>query len=315
MTKRLSSKDIRYPGTEWRSVGREPRVYEAQTPADLLGVHTELIASSLLPGEELRYLLYSPIWDGTWAPFGISAQSASHALAVTKSRFLLSRDLHRDDTDPTVLSIQFDHVLWAECGNAHLLGWFSLCHVMEDGPARLSFLFKATGSEFFTFALRHYRQTLPNQAPTTLPGKGRATWQDVWKCVSKPEAREVRPLVLDDETVLGWLRAGQSWRHRRQFLRRRLQCERPENFLLWLSAGLIHVIHEPDVHPKLPSQGLTVRSIPWPAVRLAEVTPGSSLRLTLGRRKAGLQIEVPFDKEYRAQAESLVRSVERESPP
>jgi hypothetical protein len=54
MKKRLSSKDVRIAETEWRSVGREPRVYEAQTPGDLLGVHAELISSSLLPGEELR---------------------------------------------------------------------------------------------------------------------------------------------------------------------------------------------------------------------------------------------------------------------
>jgi len=284
-------------------------------PADLLGVHAELIGSSLLPGEELRYLLYSPIWDGTWAPFGISAQPASHALAVTEGRFLLSRDLHRDDADPTVSGIPFDQVLWAECGNAHLLGWFSLCCFLKDGPGRVSILFKSTGAEFFTSVLRHYRRSLPHQVPAAGRGKGRATWHDLWKCVGKPEAREIRPLVLGDETLMGWLRAGQTWRYWRRLLRMRAKCERPENLLLWTSAGIIHVIREPDIQPESPSFGLTVRSIPWEAIQLAEVAPGGALRLTLGRDTAAVRIEVPFDKEYRAQAESLVRSVERNSPP
>jgi len=90
MTRRLSSKDVPISGTEWRSVGREPNVYEAQTPGDLLGVHAELIASSLLPGEELRYLLYSPIWDGTWTPFDkkyrVQADSLAHSAERSSPR-------------------------------------------------------------------------------------------------------------------------------------------------------------------------------------------------------------------------------------
>ena len=314
MTKRLSSKNVRYPGTEWRSTGREPRVYEARTSADLLGVHAELIASSLLPGEELRYLLYSPIWDGTWAPFDISAQPASHALAVTKSRFLLSRDLHRDDTDPAVFSISFDRVLWAECGNAHLLGWFSLCHVMADGPACISVLFRATGAEFFTSALRHYRQALPRHASMVACGQSRAAWHDFWKCTGKPDAREVRPLILDDEALLGWFRAGQSWQYRHELLGKRPQCSRPENLLLWTCRGAIHVTHEPDVHPKCPSHGLTVRTIPREAMRLAEVAAEGALRLSLGRDRTVLYVDVPFDREYHDQAESLASSVDGSSP-
>ena len=316
MKKRLSSKDVRIAGTEWRSVGREPNVYEAQTPGDLLGVHAELIISALLPGEELRYLLYSPIWDGTWAPFGISAQPASHALVVTDSRFLLSRDLHRDDADPTLSSIPFDQMLWAECGNAHLLGWFSLCYVMENGPGRISVLFESTGVAFFSSALRHYRQALPcRTTPTASCPKTGATWHDLWKCLSKPEAREVRPLVLEEETLMGWFRAGRSWRYRRRFLRTYPECKRPENLLLWTSVGVIHIIHEPVIRPEWPSYGLTVRSIPQQAIRIAEVMPDGALRLTLGRDRSVIQIEVPFDKEYRPQAESLARSVERRPLP
>lgn len=120
MTKKIYNQDVNSRRTEYCSSGREPWVYEAETPQDLLGVHAELIASSLLPAEGLRYLLYSPIWDGDWAPFGITAQPASHALAITDTRFLLSRNLHREDAEPEVISIPFERVLWAEYGNAIL---------------------------------------------------------------------------------------------------------------------------------------------------------------------------------------------------
>jgi len=59
------------------------------------------------------------------------------------------------------------------------------------------------------------------------------------------------------------------------------------------------------------SFGLTVRNIPCDAIQHAETASAGALRLTLGRNKPVLQIEVPFDKEYRIQAESLTRSVER----
>jgi hypothetical protein len=78
-------------------------------------------------------------------------------------------------------------------------------------------------------------------------------------------------LLLDNERLYGWFRAGQSWGRRRQLLRSRLQCEHPDNLLLWSSAGVIHVIHEPDVHPRWPSHGVTVRSIPWEAIQFAQM--------------------------------------------
>jgi len=311
MTKKLSRKVVDSLGTEWRSSGREPWVYEARDPGDLLGVHTELIASSLLPDEKLLYLLYSPIWNGTWTPFGISAQPASHALAVTNNRFLLSRNLHRDDAEPTVFSIPFEQVLWAEYGNAILLGWFSLYSILEDGPGRISVLFKSTGEKFFTSALRHYRQTLPRQDSTIGRGKERIAWQDLWNLVSELEACGVRPLLLEDEILMGWLRAGQKWSYRRKLLRWRPECESPENLLLWTSTGVIHVIQEPDIRPEIHSFGLTVRSLPWYAIQRAEVVAAGDLRLSLGRDKADLRLEVPFDKEYRDQADMFVRAVER----
>jgi hypothetical protein len=79
--------------------------------------------------------------------------------------------------------------------------------------------------------------------------------------------------------------------------------------------GVIHIIHEPVIRPEWPSYGLTVRSIPQQAIRIAEVMPDGALCLTLGRDKTVIQIEVPFDKEYRPQAESLARSVERRPLP
>jgi len=84
------------PETELRreSNGRESWVFRAADPSELLGVHAEHIGRALDPGEELRYLLYSPMWEGHGGPFDITAPPASHAVAVSERRFLISRDPH-----------------------------------------------------------------------------------------------------------------------------------------------------------------------------------------------------------------------------
>src|SRR5437667_6696230 len=116
----------------WQSTGREPGVFRAERPEELFGVHADLIAAALTPGERLRYLLYAPIWDGGEAPFGIWSHPASHAVAVTEHRFLLSEDRHTKGIIPSVRAIPFDQVLYVELGRALLLGWFAIRFIEED---------------------------------------------------------------------------------------------------------------------------------------------------------------------------------------
>ncbi len=45
--------------SNWQSTGKEPQVFRAEKPEELFGVHADLIAAALTPGERLRYLLYA----------------------------------------------------------------------------------------------------------------------------------------------------------------------------------------------------------------------------------------------------------------
>jgi hypothetical protein len=79
---------------EYKSSGREPYVFRVEKPEDLRGlhicVHADLMERALRCDEELLYLLYSPIFEAKKAPFGLQASPASHAVAVTKRRFIIS---------------------------------------------------------------------------------------------------------------------------------------------------------------------------------------------------------------------------------
>jgi hypothetical protein len=94
--------------------------------------------------EGLLYLLYSPIWPGKNGPFGLYAMPASHAVAVTKYRFIISEDRHMEGITPTVQSIPFDKVFYIELGNALLLGWFSIEFIVDDKPSCATLFFPAT---------------------------------------------------------------------------------------------------------------------------------------------------------------------------
>jgi len=69
---------------EYRSSGKEPYVFRADKPDDLLGVHVDLMEKTLRRDEGLLYLLYSPICQERKGPFGLYATPGSHGVAVTK---------------------------------------------------------------------------------------------------------------------------------------------------------------------------------------------------------------------------------------
>ena len=66
----------------WRSSGKELWVFRAERPEELCGMHADLVAAALTPGEQLQYVFYAPIWEGNRAPFGIPGHAASHAVAI-----------------------------------------------------------------------------------------------------------------------------------------------------------------------------------------------------------------------------------------
>ena len=166
----------------WPSSGRESFVFRAAHPRELFGSHGELIEAAMGSDERLLYLLYSPMWEGERAHFGITSQPASHALAVTDRRFIISRNHHTRDGIPTVHSIPFHSVLAVESGNALLQGWFVIRFSTEKNPDSICILYKSTtGRDLFCQAARSYRSLahhLPPSAPDSTLRKA-ARWNTI----------------------------------------------------------------------------------------------------------------------------------------
>ena len=300
-------------GTEWRSHGHEPFVYRAERPKDLLGVHAEVIADGLLPGEPLRYLLYAPIWDGRDAPFGIHAEPASHAVAVAEDRFLISRNTHTEGIEPTLRIIPFNKVLVVELGTAHLLGWFSIRFADGNSLGRHSILCRSVAIEHFASAVREYRSADARARRRELR-QFPAQWKRVWQKMSVPQAREMRPLVADGERPLAVIQTRQRWAFRRGFWGNVPVCLACEGVLVATDLGLLHAGDEPAPGPGHRTYGVDVASVPWQALMGArirrEVRHGQllpHLRLELRRGDVTTVLDMPFDEALTKRIARLAR--------
>jgi len=163
--------------SEYRCTGKEPYVFRADKPGDLFGVHVDLMEKTLCRDEGLLYLLYSPIFPEEKGPFGLCAAPGSHAVAVTKHRFIISEDRHMEGIAPTIQSIPFDQVFYVELGNALLLGWFSIEFIVDDKPSCATLFFTATGIEHFESLIREYRR---NTVANCDRFSKKIDWVDVW---------------------------------------------------------------------------------------------------------------------------------------
>ena len=289
-------------GTEWRSHGREPFVYRAHRPGELLGVHAEVIASGLSASEALRYILYCPIWEGNKAPFGIRADTASRALAVAEDRFLVSHNRHVEGVEPTLHVVPFDKVLLVEIGTAHLLGWFSIRFVDEGKIIRLSMLFRSVGIEHFAAAVRQYRMA---DAKDHLKGHvhNPAPWKQIWAKVPKPQESAIEPLIAEGEHALGVVKTSQSWGIRKRLWQEVPVCQSCDGVLIPTNFGLIYAADEASVSPDMRSYGVNVSCIPRRAIAAAsirhELTRSAFLGrlwLELRRGDTTMPFELPFDE-------------------
>jgi hypothetical protein len=163
---------------QFRSNGREPYVFRVDHPEELFGSHADLMREALGPEERLLYLLYAPIWEGEEAPFGVRAPSASHAVAVTEERFIVSEDRHQTGVCATVFAVPFHRVIEVELGSALLIGWFAVRFIRDGDVVSSSVLFPAsTGMLHFATAIRHYRRaTQPEPASSSQRGM---VWHEV----------------------------------------------------------------------------------------------------------------------------------------
>ena len=85
-------------------------MYGAGTPNELWGHYPGLIEPTL-GGAEPEYLLYSTIRETSRGPFGLKGPQGSHAVALTKTSLILSRDSHQPGARRSMRRIPLTHVL------------------------------------------------------------------------------------------------------------------------------------------------------------------------------------------------------------
>jgi len=281
------------------SDGRESWVFRASDPAELLGIHADQIRHALFAAEEVRYLVYSPRWDGGGGPFGVRADPASHAVALTDRRFIISRDTHVDGAPPTVLSIPFEAVLCIESGTALMLGWMVI-HFADAGSARsATVLHRAIGHDHFAAAIRAYRL----QACSDLPARGAPplAWPEVLSGVEERHREELGPLLIAPELPL----SAAAWpalcgRERRRRHGNRVSATQA-GAVVGSTHGVFIVGDDPHTPPGSLNFGVNVVCVAAAAVQIVDLMDRTisgpsavAIRLHLRRGDTSMSLEVAF---------------------
>jgi hypothetical protein len=145
--------------------GRECWVYRAQAPGELCGHHPELIQQALC-GAEPDYLVYSPRREPGRGPFGLNGPGGSHAVALTRTSLIVSRDPHRPGRRRTVRRIPLPGVLMLAIGEALTLGWLAVDFVEDRAAATEIVFFPSSGIAHFREIVRRW---LAREAPGSSP--------------------------------------------------------------------------------------------------------------------------------------------------
>jgi hypothetical protein len=287
--------------------GHEPCACRLDDPRDLPRRHAEAMTAALGPGEELRCLLYSPIWEGRWAPFGLSAQPAAHAVAVTRERLLISRDTHAQGRPAQLRVIPLSNVLYLQLGSSFCLGWFSVEFAEEGTAARESILFEAVGRGRFAEAVRECRR-----AAAAAPAAGPALPDPAWQR-DRLQAERVAELLLPGERPLAALRSSERWEERRWLFRRKWKCIAPEGLLLVTDGGILRVTRETYERPVRWNIGMNVvcmaRQAVRSAVRADKDASGQRVRrlmLVLARQGVTTCQEASYDDDADGEADVLL---------
>jgi len=285
--------------TPGRHSGREPCPYDVAEACDLPGLHADNMMAGLGAGEKPRYLLYSPIWEGKSAPFGITAEPASHAVAVTHDRFVISRDFHAKSAKPELRTIPFSNVIYVQLGSSFCLGWFAV-RFAERGPAACELmLFPAIGRDHFAAAVREYRSAIAHgRGPD--PAQPAPTWDSIWG-QDRLQAERMRELLVRGERPICALHSSELWVEQRSLWKSKWRCISYEGLLLATNTGIFHLSRETYDRPTTWNIGMNVLCVPYETVQSAligqKVILGRRLhclQLTLARKNASTCLEVPF---------------------
>lgn len=298
--------------SEYCSSGREPHVFRADGPDGLLGVHADIIASSLNPEEKIHYLLYTPIREAGNAPFGIHAEPASHALAITDKRFLISKNMHIDKIPPIVQDIPFSQVICIEVGNALLLGWLAIRYREKGQLSCASLFYTARGSHHFEAVVREFRKT--HGKSQNYLSAGGITWTEVWEQAPKPQTAILKSLILEEEKPAYLFRSTETWVTEKR--RRKKVCITAEGRLLVTDCGLIHAVDERPIAPHILSYGVNVCCIPPDAIHSAVYVEKKEhaisqhiLRMQIGYSPVMINYDIPFDGDKSAGVNDFVCAV------
>jgi len=300
---------------KYRSSGREPYVFRVDKPDDLrdlyIGVHADLMDEALHRDEGLFYLLYSPIFPEKKGPFGLHATPASHAVAVTKYRFIISKDRHIKGIPPTIQSIPFRQVLYIQLGSALSLGWFAIQFVEEEKPFCTTLFFTATGIEHFEALIREYRR-IPAANCGQLPEK--IDWVDIWGRTPMTQVDRLKSLVLKEENPFNSVRSSELWCLEKKRWKKIPVYLSTNGILVSTNLGFIHATDEPCIRPKIYSFGVNVSCISFDALKSVRILEKRrdgnhlySLRLETGRGPVAIDYDVPFNENSLNDAEELVR--------
>jgi hypothetical protein len=299
----------------WQSSGREPYVFRVDKPDDLrdlhIDVHANLMEKTLHHDEGLLYLLYSPIFPEKEGPFGLRAAPASHVVAVTEDRFIISENRHMKGIAPTVQSVPFDQVLYIQIGSALSLGWFAIQFVENEKPFCTTLFFTATGIEHFETLIRNYRRMAVSNHRQSFQ---RIDWTDIWRRTPMTQVDRLGPLVLKEELPFSMLRSSELWILRKRRWKSIPACLSTNGILVSTDFGFIHATDEPCIRPKIFSFGINVSCISFDALKNTRILQkwiyGSHLyvlRLEMGRGPVIADYDVPFDGNSFSDAEALVR--------
>jgi len=323
---------MQFPKWRSRSSGREPYVLKVDEPRNLYGAHADLIEGALGRGEKILYLIYSPVWKSEKALLklqhftgahweskkeilALSAYPASHAVAVTERRFIISEDRHLQGIPPTVQCIPFDRVISVQLGSALLLGWFAVQYADEDELSSTTLLYTTTsGKDHFHRAMREYRKLFkPIDGHRMLPGR---LWAEVWPKASLLQMERLQLLMREGEFPIFLIHSSETWNTVKQRWRRVPVCVKPRGIFLATNFGFFYAVDEPPQRPGMLNFGVEVYSLPPEALRSAVLgekpcqdKPLSFLRLEAARNSVTAYWEIPFDQDSYKSACDLVQGL------
>lgn len=287
--------------SDYHSSGKEPYVFRADGPEGLIGVHAELIASAVEPGEKIYYLLYAPIRKAGNAPFDIQAEPGSHAVAVTDHRFLISKDFHDEEAPPSIRSIPFDRILRIEVGSALLLGWFVVTFEDDGVLSKSSLFYTSTGSHHFEAAVREYRR-LTGKTPA-FSNETAIGWHAVWRLTPHSQIDFLKSLITDEERPVNILRFRETWMKVKKSDKK--ICLTTEGVILATDRrGCLHVTEEKPISPGILAYGINAFCFPIDIVRSALIVKGEKdnlapgiLRIELERTSVLVNHDLPLAQE------------------